>query len=137
MFAEFEKITHEMVENSEPLTVDSLRETYRRLLESYFGPEMELEDVSDIESLRIPHFYRAFYVYKYATGLSAAIALSRQVLQGGTEERDRYLRFLHSGGSQFPIDALKTAGVDMSSPEPVRQALGRFAELTDMLREMV
>ena len=137
MFAEFEKITHEMVENSEPLTVDSLRETYRKLLESYFGPEMELEDVSDLESLRIPHFYRAFYVYKYATGLSAAIALSRRVLEGGPAERDRYLRFLHSGGSQFPIDALKTAGVDMSSPGPVRQALGRFAELVEKLEKML
>lgn len=137
MFAEFEKITHEMVERSEPLTVDSLRETYRKLLESYFGPEMELEDVSDLESLRIPHFYRAFYVYKYATGLSAAIALSRQVLEGGPAERDRYLQFLHSGGSKFPIESLQTAGVDMSSPEPVRQALGRFAELVDMLKEML
>ena len=137
MFAEFEKITHEMVERSEPLTVDSLRETYRKLLDSYFGPEMELENISDLEALRIPHFYRAFYVYKYATGLSAAIALSRQVLEGGPAERDRYLQFLHSGGSKFPIESLQAAGVDMSSPEPVRQALSRFAELVDMLQEMV
>ncbi len=137
MFAEFEKITHEMVEQGEPLTVDSLRTQYRNLLEQYFGPEMNLEDVSDLEGLRIPHFYRAFYVYKYATGLSAAIALSKQVLEGGNDERARYLRFLHSGGSRFPIDSLKEAGVDMTSPEPVKQALDRFKELTAMLDEMV
>lgn len=137
MFAEFEKITHEMVERGEPLTVDSLRNTYRTLLENYFGPDMELEDLSDLEGLRIPHFYRAFYVYKYATGLSAAIAVSKQVMDGGENERRRYLQFLSSGGSKFPIDSLKEAGVDMTSPGPVREALQKLKILVERLEKLV
>ena len=137
MFAEFEKITHEMVEGGEPLTVDSLRETYRTLLESYFGPELSLEPVSDLEGLRIPHFYRAFYVYKYATGLSAAVALSQQLFEGGDSARDKYLRFLQSGGSKFPIDSLKLAGVDMSKPEPVAETLGKLDEMIKELENIL
>lgn len=137
MFAEFEKITHEMVEAGEPLTVDSLRETYRTLLESYFGPELSLEPVSDLEGLRIPHFYRAFYVYKYATGLSAAVALSQQLIADGDSARERYLSFLQSGGSKFPIDSLKLAGVDMSKPEPVAETLGKLDEMIKELENIL
>ncbi len=133
MFAEFEKRTHEIVESGEALTVDVLRKEYRALLEKYFGPEMVLERVSDLEGLRIPHFYTAFYVYKYATGLSASIALSERVLHGGKEERDAYLNFLKSGGSRFPIESLKLAGVDMSTPQPVQAACRRFAEDVEKL----
>ncbi len=133
MFAEFEKRTHEIVESGEALTVDVLRKEYRALLEKYFGPEMVLERVSDLEGLRIPHFYTAFYVYKYATGLSASIALSERVLHGGKEERDAYLNFLKSGGSRFPIESLKLAGVDMSTPQPVQTACRRFAEDVERL----
>jgi oligoendopeptidase F len=128
MFAEYETITHRMAESGEALTVDSLRNAYRSLLEKYFGPEMQLEPVSDLECLRIPHFYNAFYVYKYATGVSASIALSKRVLTGGEKERMDYFNFLKSGGSRFPIEALKVAGVDMSKPEPVELACARFAE---------
>jgi oligoendopeptidase F len=87
---------------------------------------MAFENVSDMEGLRIPHFYNAFYVYKYATGLSASIALSEKVLHGGMAERDAYLDFLKSGGSRFPIESLKLAGVDMSTPEPVEAACRRL-----------
>ncbi len=128
MFAEFELKTHSMVEASRPLTVDNLREEYRALLEAYFGPNAAIDDVADMEGLRIPHFYRAFYVYKYATGLSAAISLSKRVLEGGDEEREEYFEFLKSGGSRFPIESLQVAGVDMTSPAPVQTAMQFFRE---------
>ena len=137
MFAEYEHICHKMVEDGQPLTVDSLRSAYRRLLEKYFGPEVELPESADLEGLRIPHFYRAFYVYKYATGLSAAVALSERVLNGGEKERDEYLSFLKSGGSRYPLESLKLAGVDMSSPVPVQNALEKFAVLVGELEELL
>jgi len=137
MFAEFEKITHELEESGTPLTVELLRGEYRKLLEKYFGPEMVLEDVSDLEGLRIPHFYNAFYVYKYATGVSAALALADRVLSGGEKERQDYFTFLKSGGSRFPIESLKAAGVDMSSPEPVNAACDVFGKLVDELEKML
>lgn len=137
MFAEFESITHAMIESGQALTVDSLRAEYRKLLTKYFGPSMRLEAVSDLEGLRIPHFYNAFYVYKYATGVSASIALSERVLRGGETERADYFSFLKSGGSRFPIDALKVAGVDMSSPEPIRLACARFADDVRRLRALL
>jgi len=137
MFAEFEKITHELEESGTPLTVDILRIEYRKLQEKYFGPQMILEDVSDLEGLRIPHFYRAFYVYKYATGVSAALALAQRVLEGGKTEREEYFNFLKSGGSCFPIDALKAAGVDMNSPQPVNAACDTFSSLVDELEKLL
>ncbi|MBI9102655.1 MAG: oligoendopeptidase F [Spirochaetales bacterium] len=133
MFAEFEHISHKMVEEGQPLTVDSLRKTYRELLEKYFGPEVDLPEQADLEGLRIPHFYRAFYVYKYATGLSAAVTLAERVLNGGDTEREEYLSFLKSGGSRYPLESLKLAGVDMGSPEPVQKALDKFEKLTKEL----
>ena len=90
-----------------------------------------------MEGMRIPHFYSAYYVYKYATGLSAAIALSQMVLNGGEAERDRYLRFLQSGGSKYPLDLLRDAGVDLERPEPVASAMLRFKELVDELETLV
>ena len=137
MFAEFEDKTHAMIESGTPLTVDSLRATYRELLEKYFGEKVGLEDVSDLEGLRVPHFYRAFYVYKYATGLSAAVSLAKRVMDGGDAERDSYLRFLKSGGSKYPIDSLKLAGVDMSEPEPIREALAKFKNLVAQLKTLL
>ena len=133
MFAEFEMKTHQMVESGTPLSLDTLRGTYRQLLVDYFGPNMEFEGESDLEGLRIPHFYRAFYVYKYATGISASLALARRVTQGGEKEREDYFAFLKSGGSRYPIEALRVAGVDMESPEPVRAALKTFEELVHQL----
>jgi oligoendopeptidase F len=137
MFAEFEKITHELEEGGTPLTVELLRSEYRKLLEKYFGSTMVLDEVSDLEGLRIPHFYHAFYVYKYSTGVSAALALADRVLSGGDKEREKYFTFLKSGGSRFPIDSLKKAGVDMSSPEPVTAACNTFGRLVDELEKLL
>ncbi len=137
MFAEFEKITHEMAEAGEPLTVASLRSAYRKLLDDYFGPDFIVDKELELECFRIPHFYRAFYVYKYATGLSAAVALSRRVLEGGQQELDDYLAFLSGGCSKDPLDLLRDAGVDMASPEPVKTTLKRFADLTEELDQLL
>ncbi len=133
MFAEYEKKTHELVENNIPLTVDTLRQEYHSLLVDYFGPEMEFEATSDLEGLRIPHFYSAFYVYKYATGISAALALADRVLNGGKEEKDAYFEFLKSGGSRYPIESLKVAGVDMESTAPIEAAIAKFSALVDQM----
>jgi len=137
MFAEFEKNTHQMQEAGEPLTLGSLRSVYRKLLDTYLAPAVTVDQELELECLRIPHFYSAFYVYKYATGISAAIALSQRVLRGGPSETQQYLNFLSLGGLLHPIDALKTAGVDMSGPEPVRAVIELFSqrlrELTQML----
>lgn len=137
MFAEFEKVTHEMSEAGEPLTVESFRRVYRDLLETYFGPNFVIDKTLELECFRIPHFYRAFYVYKYATGLSASVALSRRVLAGGEQELDDYLAFLSGGCSKDPLDLLKDAGVDMTSPEPVATTLKRFGELTEELDRLL
>jgi oligoendopeptidase F len=133
MFAEFEKITHEMAEAGQPLTVQTLKDAYRQLLEAYFGPDFALDDELSLECLRIPHFYRAFYVYKYATGMSAAVALSQRVLGGGKAELDAYLSFLSGGCSKDPLDLLRDAGVDMERPEPVNTTLAHFAKLVEEL----
>jgi len=137
MFAEFERRSHEMLEAGEALTVDSLRAEYRKLLSKYFGPAMVFEEVSDLEALRIPHFYNAFYVYKYATGISASIALAKRVFAGGAKEREDYFAFLKSGGSRFPIESLKVAGVDMSKPAPVEEACAEFAANVAELRRLL
>jgi len=128
MFAEYERRTHQMVEAGEPLTVESLRREYRRLLETYFGPDMVLEEESDLEGLRIPHFYMGFYVYKYATGISASMTLAQRVLDGQAGALEDYFTFLRSGGSRYPIESLRLAGVDMEEKTPVQTALGVFAE---------
>ncbi|WP_296325287.1 oligoendopeptidase F, partial [uncultured Treponema sp.] len=135
MFAEFELKAHDLVESGTPLSAQVLRKTYRGLLEQYFGSEMVFEEESDMEGLRIPHFYSAFYVYKYATGISAALALAKRVTGGGEKEREDYFKFLKSGGSRYPIESLKVAGVDMSSNEPVQAALDTFADLVSELEK--
>jgi oligoendopeptidase F len=133
MFAEFEKITHDLAERNEPLTLEVFREEYQKLLDAYFGPDFLLDEELSLEGLRIPHFYRAFYVYKYATGLSAAIALSERVMNGGKAELDAYLGFLRGGCSKDPLDLLRGAGVDMETPDPVDRALKRFSHLVNEL----
>jgi oligoendopeptidase F len=135
MFAEFEKIIHAMEEAGEPLTLDTFRQAYRGLLGAYFGPGFTIDPQLELECLRIPHFYSAFYVYKYATGMSAAVALSQQVLAGGDVER--YLGFLKSGGSKFPIPTLQDAGVDMSSAEPIQATLSLFAQRVEELEALL
>jgi oligoendopeptidase F len=133
MFAEFEAKTHALVESGTPLTVDALRSEYRTLLERYFGGAVKFEAVSDLEGFRIPHFYRAFYVYTYATGISAAIALADRVTGGGPQAREDYFAFLRSGGSRYPLQSLKVAGVDMSTPAPIEAAIARFEKLVGEL----
>jgi len=135
MFAEFEKLTHAMEEAGEPLTLDSFRASYRGLLDAYFGPAFAIDPELELECLRIPHFYSAFYVYKYATGLSAAVALASQVLETG--DAARYLGFLKSGGSKMPLPTLADAGVDMSRPEPIERTLRLFAQRVDELEALL
>ncbi|MGE4464893.1 oligoendopeptidase F [Sphaerochaeta sp.] len=137
MFAEYEMTTHRIAESGTPLTLEVLRQEYRTLLATYFGDSVQFEEESDLEGLRIPHFYSPFYVYKYATGLSAAIALSQKVLNGGEKEREDYLSFLKSGGSLYPIESLKKAGVDMTSEKPVKDALSSFSGLLDQLENLL
>lgn len=133
MFAEFEKLTHRTVEENMPLTLDVMRSMYRDLLTAYFGECLVIDEELTLECLRIPHFYSAFYVYKYATGISAAIALSQKVIAEGTQARDAYLGFLSLGGSAYPLDELRAAGIDMSRPEPVEKAIAYFSGLVDQL----
>lgn len=137
MFAEFEKIVHEMEEAGEPLTLESFRAVYRKLLETYFGPNFVLDEELDLECLRIPHFYGAFYVYKYATGLSAAVSLAQKVLKGGPSDLEAYLGFLKSGGTRFPIPTLAAAGVDMSGPTPIERTLSLFADRVNELETLL
>lgn len=133
MFAEYELKAHQLVENGTPLSATVLRKIYRELLEQYFGPEMTFEENSDLEGLRIPHFYSAFYVYKYSTGISASLALADRVTKGGETEKADYFKFLKSGGSRFPIESLRVAGVDMESTAPVQSALDKFKNIIDEL----
>ncbi len=137
MFAEFEYRVHEIAEKNEPLSATSFRKVYRDVLNEYFGPDFVIDDALELECLRIPHFYRGFYVYKYATGLSAAISLADRVLNGGEAERDAYLGFLKSGSSAAPLDILRDAGVDMEKPEAIEAAMKRFETLIDTLEELI
>jgi oligoendopeptidase F len=133
MFAEFEKITHNIIEANQPLTLEVIQNTYRELLELYFGDTIIIDPHLELECLRIPHFYSAFYVYKYATGVSAAIALADKVVTQGKSAQQAYLDFLKLGGSKFPLDELLDAGVDMRSAEPIEQAIDHFENLVDLL----
>ncbi|MEI0491671.1 oligoendopeptidase F [Brachyspira intermedia] len=140
MFAEFEHIIHKEAEEGNPTTLELIRNVYKDLLKKYFGAKAVFEETSDLEALRIPHFYRSFYVYKYATGMSAAVALSNGVLEGNAKgdytNRDNYLKFLKSGGSRTPIENLKVAGVDMTKPEVVESALKLFAKEVEELKAL-
>jgi oligoendopeptidase F len=137
MFAEFEKLIHAVEESGDALTLAVFKSEYHKLLETYFAENFVLDPELDLECLRIPHFYHAFYVYKYATGISAAVALSQRVLSGEPGNVDAYLNFLRSGGSRFPLETLRTAGVDMATPAPIESTLRlferRLTELEDLL----
>lgn len=135
MFAEFEKISHEMLENGEPLTCESLSKAYYHLNETYYGEVCSVDDEISSEWMRIPHFYNAFYVYKYATGFSAAVAIADRILREGEPAVKDYKKFLSAGGSVPPITALKYARVDMSKPEAVQNALKVFEDTVRMLKE--
>ncbi len=137
MFAEFEKITHEMAGRGEPLTAEILNDIYYKLNEQYFGDGIVIDKEIALEWSRIPHFYTPFYVYQYATGYSAAIAISRKILSGDAAAREGYMKFLSGGSSMNPIDLLKLCGVDMTTPEPVQSALKLFGELLDEMEELL
>jgi len=137
MFAEFEQQIHSRAEKGEPLTADSLSALYHGLNEKYYGGETFIDELIDIEWARIPHFYSSFYVYQYATGISAASALVQQILHEGKPAVERYLKFLSSGSSDYSIELLKKAGVDMTSPEPIRQALALFESHLAQMEELM
>ncbi|MGI6189309.1 MAG: oligoendopeptidase F [Clostridiales bacterium] len=131
MFAEFEKITHEMAEKGEALTAEALSQKYYELNKLYYGDDMVVDEEISCEWARIPHFYRSFYVYKYATGFSAAIAISRMIMNEGKAAVDRYKKFLKSGSSDYPLNILKKAGVDLSVAKPIDDALDVFEKMLD------
>jgi len=137
MFAEFEKTTHDKIQEGEALTGDDLNKIYHDLNVKYYGPDIVIDSHIDIEWARIPHFYNSFYVYQYATGYSAAVAFSKQILEGGEVAANKYIDFLKSGSSDYSINVLKEAGVDMTSPEPIKLALKVFEELLDEMENIV
>lgn len=137
MFAEFELITHETLENGGSLTSDDLNQIWFDLNKKYFGPEMIVDEEIQIEWARIPHFYSDFYVYQYATGYAAASAFAKSILENGETAVEKYKGFLKAGGSLYPIDTLQQAGVDMTTPKPLEATIERFNELLDMLEELI
>src|SRR5256884_360347 len=137
MFTEFEKIIHAIEESGDALTLDVFKSEYHKLLQTYFAENFVIDPELDLECLRIPHFYHAFYVYKYATGNSAAVALSQRVISGAPGSVEAYLNFLRSGGSKFPLETLRAAGLDMTTSAPIESTLRlferRLAELEELL----
>lgn len=131
MFAEFERDAHAMAERGEALNPAALNNLYKKLIVDYFGPELVVDNEVQYEWARIPHFYRPFYVYKYATGYSTAVALSEGILKNGEPAVKKYLEFLHMGGSAYPLDELRHAGVDLTTPAPVDAALDKFGRILD------
>ena len=137
MFAEFERWAHGRIEAGDALTPDALSEHYAELCGRYSGPDVTIGEHTAIEWARIPHFYRGFYVFQYATGLSAAAALSKMLVEEGAPARERYLRFLSSGSSNYSLELLKDAGVDMTTPEPIEKALDVFEGLLTELEKLL
>src|SRR5262249_39498518 len=134
MFAEFELKLHQFVEQGVPLTPTLLKKEYRQLVADYFGPAVTLDSEIEIEWARVPHFYYNFYVYQYATGICAAHALVELVLKEGPKQ---YLKFLSSGGSQYPLNLLKTAGVDLRTPAALEATVRHFENLTQQLEQVL
>lgn len=137
MFAEFEKMINEYLESGGALTADYLCETYKKINELYYGPNVVVDDEIAMEWARIPHFYYNYYVFQYATGYSAAVALSQKILEEGKPAVDRYINFLKSGSSDYPLNVLKTAGVDMTTEEPVNNAMKLFSKLVDEMDKLI
>jgi oligoendopeptidase F len=131
LFAEFEQFAHASAEQGVPLTVDMLNARMAELYQRYYGPEFLMDDAYALNWARIPHFYRSFYVFQYATGLSAAVALSRRILDGAADALPRYLRFLQSGSSRYSIELLREAGVDMNAAQPIAATAALMDELLD------
>jgi oligoendopeptidase F len=137
MFAEFEHIIHQKAQDGEPLTPELLTKIYYDLNKTYFGEDIVVDEEIGLEWSRIPHFYYNYYVYQYATGYSAATALSNQILEEGKPAVDRYLEFLKAGSSDYPIEVLKKAGVDMTSSAPIEEACKVFEEKLNEMEELL
>ncbi len=137
MFAEFELRTHTLAEQGQPLTLDVFRKIYRDLLDTYFGGALTIDPQLELECFRIPHFYHAFYVYKYAMGLSSAIAIAKRLIDGDKETQKRYLQFLSMGSSKYPLEQLQYVGVDLTTPEPIQTAMNHLGERVSQLRELL
>ncbi len=136
LFAEFEMRTHEMAEKGDPLTAEAMNKLYRDLYQKYYGPDLVLDPEADVEWSRVPHFYNSFYVYQYATSYAAATALSKKILGEGQPAVAKYLTFLKSGSSDYPIEVLKKAGVDMTTPAPVEATIARFNEVLSEMEKL-
>jgi len=137
MFTEFELAVHERIESGEAVSVDYFRKTYRDIYQKYNGPDLVISENNDMGGMKIPHFYRQYYVYQYATGFAAAEALSQKILEQGETARQAFLEFLATGSSQYPVDILKKAGVDMTGPEPVERTIRLFGELVDQMAALL
>ena len=137
MFAEFEKLIHAAAEDGQALSCRYFQDVYYQLNLDYFGPDMQVDQEIDMEWSRIPHFYRAFYVYKYATGMCAATALAQNILSGDAEKVAAYIGFLSGGSSQSPLELLRGAGVDMESPKTLESAMQVFADMLDELAALL
>ncbi|MFQ6002953.1 MAG: M3 family metallopeptidase, partial [Candidatus Zixiibacteriota bacterium] len=137
MFAEFEKAIHQKVENGDALSSASMRKVYRDIFQKFYGSELVLDSLDDLGCLRIYHFYRKFYVYQYATSFAAAVSISKKILEGDKEALNSYLEFLKTGKSDYPINLLKDAGVDMTSPEPINKTIELFASLVDEFERLL
>jgi oligoendopeptidase F len=136
MFAAFEKEAHAMYEKGEPLTAENLSSMYYALNEKYYGAGCKVDELISCEWMRIPHFYRNFYVYQYATGFSAAVAIAQNILKNGAPAVAKYKEFLSGGCSQSPVDLLKIAGVDLETPRPIQDALDVFGEILEEMKQL-
>jgi len=137
MFSEFELAIHERIESGQALSADYLRQTYRDIYQKYWGPELVIDEINDLGGMRISHFYRQYYVYQYATCYAAAQMLSQKILDEGEGFLDKYKQFLSTGSSKYPVDILKDAGVDMTTPEPINRTLTLFSELVDEMERLL
>jgi oligoendopeptidase F len=137
MFAEFEKAIHQKVEAGESLRSQNLKKSYRELNKKYFGSKLVIDEKLDYEWARIPHFYYNFYVYKYATGFSAAASLADKIENEGLKAAESYLDFLKAGGSDYPLNILRTAGVDMEKPTAIENAVQKFKRYLKQLKELL
>ncbi|MEA1997325.1 MAG: M3 family metallopeptidase, partial [Gemmatimonadota bacterium] len=137
LFAEFEREIHSMAESGRPLTAGTMKELTRSLYQKYFGPELVIDDIYEINWGRIPHFYNNFYVYQYATGYAAATLIAEKILERDTQAREKYLGFLKSGSSDYSINLLKQAGVDMTSPEPITSVARRLGWLVEGMEKLL
>lgn len=137
MFSEFELAVHERIEAGEAVSVDYFRKTYRDIYQKYLGPDLVIGENNDMSGMKIPHFYRQYYVYQYATGIAAGEALSQAILEKGQPAIAAYMKFLATGSSKYPVDILKEAGVDITSPEPVKRTIKLFGDLVDQMEALL